>query len=937
MNRIIIIGVWLAIFVFCLVGSGVGKTSSETHGQTISQIEIQILGVTGETFLFETMAKNLIQLSIKDVYAIDRMELAIDRLSDSNLFKSIHVPDPVKTSRGIQLRFELTPYGRIKDIKIYNAFPLFNKEVLNAMTLSTGDAFQEERLEEQQKRVINLFKEQGFVDPKVVLSAQKEGADGNYVLSVHIDKAEFLRVNQVQIKGNEKFSSSRLKLRIKTWKASVLFGSASRFIQKDLDGDVKNLVAFYRIKGFADVNVSAEVIPRAQKQVDVVFHLQEGPQYQIAFEGNERFYDYTLNKEMTLSREGNKNGFALKKSVRNLKKKYAQKGYPDTSVDPMVKETGSSPPRMKQVTLSIHEGDEYRVASIQISGNQAISEQEIFKSILTQKASLGNRGVYAPPILTQDMDAIRSLYLKQGYTQTRVEKHIQVLAAKDTGKTSLKQVEISLVIDEGVQTKVDQVQFDGLSVFSTEIAMGLISLAPGQPYREYMIQEDQTRLKQKISEMGYPHIQVNTTTKLSPDNFRVNLTHTIDQGPHVRVGQIYYTGNFRTKESILENEMEFSPGDPLSLAKLLESRRNMQNVNAIDSARFRTIGLKSNSPEVDIIVEVEEKKPYFFEIGTGYDTQRNFYLNSTVGDHNFLGQNLDLQLTGEISQIGYKANMTLLEPRFLSSQIHSSTRLFGEEQEEFNKDYGTQSQGVSQDFSRQFLSRKLTLNFGVKYEFRNQYLTQDRELTLDEVDDYEPRHIAMASPGLVYQTTDSYVRPRRGTLSLFNVDLSQGLDDDVDDYIKYRLDTRYYYTLFEPLVIALRGYYGFIQPFGNNSRVADDQLFFLGGTASVRGFGENLLAHDAADKAVGGREAILGSIEARYDLGLNFEAAAFYDTGSVGNTQGKTGSEGFRDSIGLGIRYMTPIGPIGFLYGWKLDPQPNESTGCFHFSMGYTF
>lgn len=936
MNRLTIIGVWLAIFIFCLVGSGVGKTSGENHGQTICQIEIQILGVTGETGLFETIAKNLIQLSIKDVYAIDRMEQAIDRLSDSNLFKSIHVPDPVKTSQGIQLRFELVPYGRIKDIKIYKAFPVFNTEVLNAMTFFTGEAFQEERLGEQQERVINLFKKQGFIDPKVVLSAQKDEADGNYVLSVHIDKTQFLQVNQVQIKGNDRFSSSRLKLRTKTWKSSILFGSASRFIQKDLDEDVKNFVAFYRNKGFADVIVSAEVI-LAQKQVNVLFHVQEGPQYKIVFEGNERFYDYTLNKEMTLFKDGNKNDFALRKSVRNMKKKYAMQGYPDTSIDREVKETVPPKPFMKQVTLAIHEGDEYRVASIQISGNQAITEQEISKSLLTREPSLGNRGVYVPKVLTQDMNAIRSLYLKQGYTQTRVKKHIQVLAAPDTDKDAFKQVAIALVIDEGVQTRVDQVQFDGLSVFSIEIAMGLISLAPGQVYREYMIQEDQTRLKQKISEMGYPNIQVNTTTNLSPDKSLVNLTHTIDQGPHVRVGQIYYTGNFRTKESILENEMELEPGDSLSLAKLLESRRNMMNVNAIDSARFRTIGLKTKAPEVDIIVEVEEKKPYFFEIGTGYDTERHFYFNSTVGDHNFLGQNLDLQLTGEISQIGYKANMTLLEPRFLSSRIRSSTRLFGEKQEEFNKDYGTESQGVSQDFSRQFLSKELTLNFGLKYEFRNQYLTQDRELTPDEVDDFEPRHIVMASPGLVYQTTDSYVRPRKGNLSLFNVDVSQGVDNDVDDYIKFRLDIRYYYTLFEPLVIAMRGYYGFIQPYGNNSRVADDQLFFLGGTASVRGFGENLLAYDSSGKAVGGREAILGSIEARYDLGLNFEATAFYDTGSIGKTQGKTDSNGFRDSVGLGLRYMTPIGPIGFLYGWKLDPQPNESSGSFHFSMGYTF
>lgn len=936
--------VCVALLFFCLVETGFCTNRSENHdssknsGQRISKIEIHILGVTGDTGVWETLAGNLIELSPEDVYGADRMAQAIDRLSDSNLFRSIHVPDPIKTPQGVQIRFELVPYGRIKDIKIYKAFPVFEKEVLNVMTLYNGDAFLEESFGEQQERVVTLFKKQGFIDPKVVLSANKDEADGNYVVTVDIDKGEFFRVNQVHIKGNVQISSSRLKLRIKTWKASVLFGSSSRFVQKNLDEDVKNFIAFYRKKGFADAGVTAEVIRDiAQKQVDVIFHVKEGPEYQISFEGNERFWDYTLNKEMTLSKDGNKNNFALRKSVRNLEKKYKQKGYPEVEVTPEVREAGPSQPLTKQLTIAIQEGVEYRVASISVSGNHVVLEQEIFGSILTREPSLGNRGAYAPKILDQDMNAIRSIYMKQGYTQTRVEKQVRVLEDQDKEKKPFKQVEIKLVIDEGVQTRVDQVQFDGLAAFSNENALELIALAPGQPFRDYMIKNDENRLRQKISEMGYPNAQVNTTPKFSPDNSRVNLTYTVDQGPSIRVGQIYYTGNFRTKESILDNEMELAPGDPLSLEKLLESRRNMMNVNAIDSVRFRTIGLKNNAPEVDIIVEVEEEKPYFFEIGTGYDTERHFYFNSTVGDHNFLGRNLDLQLSGEISQIGYKADMTLLEPRLMDSRTRSSTRLYGEKQEEFNKDFGIESYGIAQDFSRQFLSKKLIVNLGLKYESRNQYLTEERELTPEEAGDYEKRNIIVASPGVVYQTTDSYVRPTKGTLSLFNVDLSQGLNNDVDDFIKYRLDTRFYYSLFEPLVIALRGYYGFIQPYGNNSHVAEDQLFFLGGTSSVRGFEENLLRYDPAGNAVGGRESLLGSVEARYDLGLNFEFSAFYDIGSIRQTQGKAGSDTFRDSVGLGLRYMTPIGPIGFLYGWKLDPRPNESAGSFHFSMGYTF
>ncbi len=931
----------LVLILFVLPGLSAG--SGKNFGEIISQIDINILGAKGGNW--DSMARNLIQFSPLDLYEVELMEQAIGRLVDSNLFQSIHVPDPLMTAQGLKIVFELVPYGRIKDIRVYNAFPMFDREVVNVMTLYNGDAFSREKLDEQSKRVVILFKKNGFIDPRVTLSAQKDVADGNYVVSVHIDKGEFFHVNRVDIVGNHHFSSSRLKLRTKIWKSSVLFGSAKRFIRKQLDRDVKNFIAFYREKGFADVNISPEVIMVGEKQVNVVFHIEEGPQYQLVFDGNERFWDYTLNKEMTLSREGNKNNFALGKSIRNLEQKYREKGYPDVRVSSVIKEGDLPQSPVKQVTLTVNEGPEYLVSKIDIIGNRFILEKEIFKNILTRMPSLGNPGIYVSKILDQDINAIRTLYLKEGFTRTRIDKHVRILDIVDPdledSAGARRQVEIKIAIDEGIQTRVDRVRFEGFSGLNKDIdksiAQKLISLKPGQPFREYMIEHDENSLAQRISELGYPNNKVTTTITFSPDRSRVNLAYTVLPGPHVKIGQIYYVGNFRTKKTILDNELRVTPGDPVSLVKLLESRINMMDLNALDSVRLRTIGLKQNAREADIIVEVEEKKPYFFEMGTGYDTQRHFYLNSAVGDHNFLGRNLDLQLEGEISQIGYKGNVSLLEPRFLSTRTSSSTRLFGEKSEELNKDFGTRVYGVSQDFYQQFYSKKLIINLGLKYESREQYRTRFKPLTQAETEQYEPRHIILASPGIVYRATDSYVRPTKGSFSSFHVDISKGIDNHLDDHIKYRLDTRYYYALFEPLVLALRGRYRFIHSYGDGNFVAEDQLCFLGGTASVRGFGENLLRYDAAGQAIGGRETILGSIEARYDLGMNFEATGFYDIGAVTKTQGKDGSDGLRDSAGIGLRYLTPIGPIGFLYGWKLDPRPDESAGSFHFSMGYTF
>ncbi|RME54446.1 MAG: outer membrane protein assembly factor BamA, partial [Deltaproteobacteria bacterium] len=88
---------------------------------------------------------------------------------------------------------------------------------------------------------------------------------------------------------------------------------------------------------------------------------------------------------------------------------------------------------------------------------------------------------------------------------------------------------------------------------------------------------------------------------------------------------------------------------------------------------------------------------------------------------------------------------------------------------------------------------------------------------------------------------------------------------------------------------------------------------------------------------VGGRVSLSGSVETRLDIGWNFEVTGFYDVGSVTESFDAVGRETFRDAVGMGLRYITPIGPIGFLYGIKLDRRPEEGFGRLHFALGYTF
>jgi outer membrane protein insertion porin family len=357
----------------------------------------------------------------------------------------------------------------------------------------------------------------------------------------------------------------------------------------------------------------------------------------------------------------------------------------------------------------------------------------------------------------------------------------------------------------------------------------------------------------------------------------------------------------------------------------------------LKTARVKPVGLPEKADTVDFLVEVEEKKPYAIEASVGYDTSRRLYVSTRLSDLNLLGRNKEVWIELEGSQIGNRGELGITEPRLLNTRIAASGNLFWEKREELNVGFGTRSYGLTTSFGRK-LPYHLSANLGIRYERKEQYLRDEAVLDSDQDELYDPRGIMVVSPSLVYNSVDSFIRPRKGMYSSVGIDFSRGLENALDNFIVYRGEIRWYAMLHKRVVLALRGRAGHIVPSGEESVIPEDQLFFLGGLSSVRGYGENRLRTDADGDALGGRTELVGSVEVRFDIGFNLELAPFYDIGSVKNALVDEGEDVFLASAGLSLRYMTPFLPIGLQYGHKLDKQEaDEDNGRFYFSLGYTF
>ena len=930
----IIVFLCISMILFTRYPADAQKEKPNERGPMVSKIVIDVQGIKGDVSPWVDVVNHLIFIRRGEPFSAKRFQDSLEALKSSKIFKAIHVFESSEKDGQLVLHFQVAPYPRIKDIQIDGEFPLLEREILSVMQLHPGDGYRPEKFPAKKAAVTRLFKDDGYIDPMVELQVQEDPADGNVTVHVDIDKGNFFHVRRFDINGNRAFSKTRLEYRIKTYKSWWIPNFMRRFKEKELSDDIKNLILFYREKGYPDVSVNRVVEKDAETQnVSITLNIHEGPRYDIEFQGNTVFGEYRLRKDLVVFKLGNEKDFGLIKSIRNIKKRYIKAGYKNCRIQMKseLKQEAAQP--VRKIRFIIDEGPQYVVNSVQITGNSALTSREIGKVILTKPPGIFNTGAFVSETLENDVRSIAALYLKRGYPNAAVRGDT---AFKKDVKENKELVNVTFKIVEGVEVRVASVTFSGLSLLTEPEALQAVNLKKGSIFRSYMVRSGENALSSMISEKGYPHVNVKGSAAINKDSHEAAVTYKVDQGPFVQMGQVAAIGNFITKRRVIQNEMELDPGDPFSLKKFLNSQRNIRDVNAFDAVRFETFGLAEKSDRVNLLTEVDEKKPYYIQTGGGYDTERGFYGNVLSGDQNLFGLNKHLWAGGEVSQIGYRGNIGFSDPRFLGSRIKSAINMFGEQKEAFNTDFGTREKGVSISFSRKFY-QKFNADLSFVYSYKTTYPRDFESIAANEDITFGSREILTVSPSLIYNDIDSFIRPRKGLYSSLILDVSKGLHDTLDDFFRYRFEARRYYTPIKNVTFVLRGRVGDITPFEDAANIPEDQLFYLGGTSTVRGFDENLLRFDAAGKAVGGLTSILGNAETRFGLGSDFELSFFYDIGSVRNAVVDEGSDEFRSSVGIGLHYFTPIGPVGIYYGHKLDRKEGESAGRFHVTFGFRF
>ncbi|HEX7232880.1 MAG TPA: outer membrane protein assembly factor BamA [Candidatus Binatia bacterium] len=767
-------------------------------------------------------------------------------------------------------------------------------------------------------------------------------------------------LKDIKIDGNMRVEDDGIRLHLKS-------RTGEAFDPAIVDQDVK---AIYRM-GFFD-DVKADLTPDGT----LIYTVKEKPYIrEVKIQGASQVSKEKIETAFGIGARTILDRAKVAEGVDKVRKLYGEQGYVNAAIDYAVSVEANN---QAVVTLDISEGNRLLIKKIRFEGNKAFSEGDLKGLIATKEewifSFITNRGVLDRDMLTNDVAILSNHYNDNGYVEHKIDEPVVV-----RGRDGL---EVVFRVSEGPQYRVGKVEIGGELLQDGKDMLKSVKLTTGQIFRGSRLRDDITSLTDMYSNKGFAFVQVDPITKVNPNEKNVDVALVITKGPPVYYNRILVAGNTKTRDKVVRRELVASEQELFSGKKVTESRNALQRTGYFEDVQITT--KKTGQPDtVDLLVDVKEGPTGTFQIGAGYSSGDGFLFNANISEKNLLGKGQGVSGNFAIGSKRQDYIFNFNEPYFNDSKMSLGFSAFNTEREytdfsEHKIGFGVNTDYPLKDFRMPFFgtsqkepgSDELAgakpttiwdyMRGGIAYD-----LTRDTIGNIDAnasqgIKDEKGTSLTSAvTPGVTYDSRDHFFAPTEGTKSAFAVKTA-GLGGD-SRFIKTDLSARWHYPLLKDprwggnYVLALGGQLGYgigfagAQPGSNGMTLPMFERYFLGGINSIRGFQDRSLGPRqpacTTDEATGGQvcngsDVIGGDTAAVMNVELLFpimeqygvRGVAFFDMGNAFTNGINFGD--MRRSVGAGVRWMSPFGPLRVELGFPLNKKPGDETSVLGFSIG---
>ncbi len=659
----------------------------------------------------------------------------------------------------------------------------------------------------------------------------------------------------------------------------------------------------------------------------------------ISFQGNERFKRDEILEIINFEKELIfYNEYKIDKFVDQLEELYLSYGYNQISI--VYNKSPADNNNFVDLSFDIKEGKISKVNKIYFVGNKEFSSFYIRRVIKSKQKNLlkfytnSNFKLYEA---NNDIARINEYYQSKGFKEVQTTLKTEYIQEKNRfnlyfyisegNKYFFDKIELKFDINEN-----DRYSFDDVQLILDKYLVKIVKT--DYTYNNEHIKKIKENLSSFLFKKGELFFEIRTLEKIV-DN-KVNIIFNIKSVQPRYVDKINIIGNTRTQDKVIRREIVFAEGDPANSFLIQKSYRNIEKLNFFSKVDISE--KKIDNDQIDIDVFVEEKPTGAFKIGASFGTLDGANFITGLNERNIggIGRNLELAVNTSEKNTVYKLNV--VEPYVFNKKLNLI----------YGVNYSNKDRSTSASYKLNNLEIKSGLNYLIaddifhsviiKYNLKDYEITDSTKASKSIIDSGGVNAEWSLNNVFTYDKLNSFFRPTKGDYYSLNTTFSP-ITNSSDGFIKNIITQKKYVELTKNNILSIQTKFGNVSSLQNNV-VATDDKFSLGGRW-LRGF-DSLGAgpRDSYSSYVGGNNLAVAKIDLFRPLNrfsdnpidLNF----FTDVGKVWSNKNtpNSASESIRSSYGFGIKFYSPIGPVGFSWAFPIQDESYDNKRMFLFTIG---
>lgn len=953
----------------------------EVRGQRVTAIRVLVDG----TLSNDPSLVPLLDVEVGQPLDASQVRSSIDHLVHLRRFATVDVlAEPAPD--GVVVVVELTSAQRIDGIRVDGALRRYGNPITRAVRERIGTSALAARAADAISATQDELGARGYLRPQLATRLDATGRPDVVTLVITGEPGPRWQIGRVTITGLPPSEQADAL-------AALDLRAGLPYDRGDVDQRVRRYTTRLRTIGYYEAVVRITPVPgQTAAVIDLIVDVTRGPLVVLMFEGDP--LPEAVRRELVPVREEASVDEDLLEDSRNRITTWLQeRGYWRARVSYSRRQTETG----LEVVFTIARGRLYRVRSLVLGGAQALPE-----STLRERVPIEADDPFAPSLLAAGIASITQLYQNSGFPAARVEQALVDVSAPSLSLDDPGAIEIRLRIAEGTRATVSGITFEEVQALDETALRSVLSIAVGQPFSSSSVVASREAVLRRYLDEGYRQAQIEARLDNGVTPGAIAVTFVLAEGRQTIVDRILVIGNGRTSEDTIRRELRIVSGQPFGLSRVFESQRRLTALGLFRSVRIVDVG-QANVDSHDVIITVEEAP--VTTVGYGAGLQGGQRLRSVgdgavaekfefaargffeAGRRNLWGKNRALSLflrasvrprddPGDPQRDGsglalneYRVLGTWREPRAFIDSANLDVTAFVEQA--IRSSFSFRRQQARVDWSR-LLGQHTTVvaryGFG-RTELYDARIAPEDQLNVDRL--FPQVRISSVSNSILRDTRDDPLDPGKGAFVAVDGELAGRSIGSEVGFAKTLLQGFLYRRLPGPRRIVLAGgaRLGLARGLTREiSRLGDDrqplvgpngqplfdvvtdlpaaERFFAGGDNTVRGFAQDRLGEPATlDRnglPTGGNALLIFNTEVRVPVWRGLTVAGFVDAGNVFLRVSNLDVGTVRGAAGVGVRYLSPIGPIRVDLGFKLSQQTfasgsREGRTALHITVGQAF